>query len=103
MSEAESFGSSHNIKINVRYVDSNSDYYNNNVAVGLIGNQSLHSGVLLSAVSELTVYVVNSKPSENTSDERKKAESDNNTNNNDNTETTESKTNDEDIIKGLLE
>lgn len=103
VSEAESFGSSHNIKINVRYVDSDSDYYNNNVAVGLIGNQSLHSGVLLSAVSELTVYVVNSKPSENTSDERKIVESDNNTNKDDNTETTKSKTNDEDIIKGLLE
>ena len=58
--EAQSYGEKHNIKINIRYVDSESEFYNSSVNVGLIGNQSSHAGVLTSSVSELTVYVVNS-------------------------------------------
>ena len=95
VSEAESYGSSHNIKINVRYVDSGSEYYNNDVAVGLIGNQSVHKDVLLSTISELTVYVVNSKQTNNNVSENK---SDNNGKSNDNKEHTK----DDDIIKSLL-
>lgn len=95
VSEVESFGNSHNIKINVRYVDSGSEYYNNNVAVGLIGNQSVHKDVLLSTISELTVYVVNSKETNNNVSENK---SDNSGKSNDNKEHTK----DDDIIKNLL-
>ena len=95
VSEVESYGSSHNIKINVRYVDSGSEYYNNDVAVGLIGNQSVHKDVLLSTISELTVYVVNSKQTNNNVSENK---SDNSGKSNDNKEHTK----DDDIIKNLL-
>ncbi len=95
VSEVESFGNSHNIKINVRYVDSGSEYYNNDVAVGLIGNQSVHKDVLLSTISELTVYVVNSKQTNNNVSENK---SDNSNKSNDNKEHTK----DDDIIKNLL-
>lgn len=95
VSEVESFGSSHNIKINVRYVDSGSEYYNSDVAVGLVGNQSVHKDVLLSSVSELTVYVVNSKEINNNVSENK---SDNSSKSNDNKEQLK----DDDIIKNMI-
>lgn len=95
VSEVESFGISHNIKINVRYVDSGSEYYNSDVAVGLVGNQSVHKDVLLSSVSELTVYVVNSKETNNNVSENK---SDNSSKSNDNKEQLK----DDDIIKNMI-
>ena len=95
VSEVESFGSSHNIKINVRYVDSGSEYYNKDVAVGLVGNQSVHKDVLLSTVSELTVYVVNSKETNNNVSEDK---SDNSSKSNDNKEQLK----DDDVIKNMI-
>lgn len=95
VSEVESFGSSHNIKINVRYVDSGSEYYNKDVAVGLVGNQSVHKDVLLSTVSELTVYVVNSKETNNNVSENK---SDNSSKSNDNKEQLK----DDDVIKNMI-
>lgn len=95
VSEVESFGSSHNIKINVRYVDSGSEYYNSDVAVGLVGNQSVHKDVLLSTVSELTVYVVNSKETNNNVSENK---SDNSSKSNDNKEQLKA----DDIIKNMI-
>lgn len=95
VSEVESFGNSHNIKINVRYVDSGSEYYNSDVAVGLVGNQSVHKDVLLSSISELTVYVVNSKETNNNVSENK---SDNNSKSNDNKEQLK----DDDVIKNMI-
>lgn len=95
VSEVESFGNSHNIKINVRYVDSGSEYYNNNVAVGLIGNQSVHKDVLLSTISELTVYVVNSKETNNNVSENK-------SDNSGKSDNSKEHTKDDDIIKNLL-
>ena len=95
VSEVESFGSSHNIKINVRYVDSGSEYYNKDVAVGLVGNQSVHKDVLLSSVSEITIYVVNSKETNNNVSENK---SDNSSKSNDNKEQLK----DDDIIKNMI-
>ncbi len=56
---AKEYGQKHNIEVTVKYVDSDSDYYNEKINPGLIGNQSVHEGVLLSTVKELTVYVVN--------------------------------------------
>lgn len=95
VSEVESFGNSHNIKINVRYVDSGSEYYNKDVAVGLVGNQSVHKDVLLSSVSEITIYVVNSKETNNNVSENK---SDNSSKSNDNKEQLK----DDDIIKNMI-
>lgn len=95
VSEVESFGNIHNIKINVRYVDSGSEYYNSDVAVGLVGNQSVHKDVLLSSVSEITIYVVNSKETNNNVSENK---SDNSSKSNDNKEQLK----DDDIIKNMI-
>ena len=81
------------INLEIKYVDSGSEHYNDQVAVGLIGDQSVHKDVLLSTVSNLTVYVVNSK----------------NTNSNQNTNTTKNTENKNDnsksdaIIKGFID
>lgn len=93
ISEAQSFCNSNNINLEIKYVDSGSEHYNDQVAVGLIGDQSVHKDVLLSSVSNLTVYVVNSK----------------NTNSNQNTNTTKNTENKNDnsksdaIIKGFID
>lgn len=67
ISEAQSFCNSNNINLEIKYVDSGSEHYNDQVAVGLIGDQSVHKDVLLSTVSNLTIYVVNSKTTNNNS------------------------------------
>jgi len=95
VSETKSFANSHNITLNVKYVDSDSEFYNGNVAVGLIGSQSVHKDVLLSTVKELTVYVVNSKETNNNVSENK---SDNSSKSNDNKEQLK----DDDIIKKMI-
>ena len=93
ISEAQSFCNSNNINLEIKYVDSGSEHYNDQVAVGLIGDQSVHKDVLLSTVSNLTVYVVNSK----------------NTNSNQNSNTTKNTENKNDnsksdaIIKGFID
>lgn len=93
ISEAQSFCNSNNINLEIKYVDSGSEHYNDQVAVGLIGDPSVHKDVLLSTVSNLTVYVVNSK----------------NTNSNQNTNTTKNTENKNDnsksdaIIKGFID
>ncbi len=63
VSVAEKFCNEHGIDFHIEYVDPDSEHYNPNVAVGLIGDQSEFIGVLLSTVDELTVYVVNSRES----------------------------------------
>ena len=72
--EAKEFCNQYNISLNVKYVDPESEFYNKNVNVGLIGNQSVHKDVLISSISELTVYIVNSKVEEksnNSTDDKK--------------------------------
>lgn len=93
ISEAQSFCNSNNINLEIKYVDSGSEHYNDKVAVGIIGDQSVHKDVLLSTVSNLTVYVVNSK----------------NTNSNQNSNTTKNTENknynskSDAIIKGFID
>ena len=91
ISEAQSFCNSNNINLEIKYVDSGNDHYNNQVSVGLIGDQSIHKDVLLSTVSDLTVYVVNSKSS--TSESSTKNNEENKTDNNKS----------DAIIKGFIE
>lgn len=67
--EAQKYCNEHNIDLSIRYVDPESEYYNSEIAVGLIGNQSVHENTLLSTVNSLTIYIVNSAP-KNTSDKR---------------------------------
>jgi len=72
--EAKEFCNQYNISLNVKYVDPESEFYNGSVNVGLIGNQSVHKDVLISSISELTVYIVNSKVEEksnNSTDDNK--------------------------------
>lgn len=93
ISEAQSFCNSNNINLEIKYVDSGSEHYNDQVAVGLIGDQSVHKDVLLSTVSNLTVYVVNSK---NTN-------SNQNTNTKKNTENKNDNSKSDAIIKGFID
>lgn len=93
ISEAQSFCNSNNINLEIKYVDSGSEHYNDQVAVGLIGDQSVHKDVLLSTVSNLTVYVVNSK---NTN-------SNQNTNPTKNTENKNDNSKSDAIIKGFID
>ncbi len=60
VSVAEEYCNEHGIIFNIEYVDPDSEHYNPDVAVGLIGDQSEFIGVLTSTVDELTVYVINS-------------------------------------------
>lgn len=72
--EAKEFCNQYNISLNVKYVDPESEFYNKSVNVGLIGNQSVHKDVLINSISELTVYIVNSKVEEksnNSTDDNK--------------------------------
>lgn len=72
--DAKEFCNQYNISLNVKYVDPESEFYNKSVNVGLIGNQSVHKDVLISSISELTVYIVNSKVEEksnNSTDDKK--------------------------------
>lgn len=91
ISEAQSFCNSNNINLEIKYVDSGNEHYNDQVSVGLIGDQSIHKDVLLSTVSDLTVYVVNSKSS--TSESSTKNNEENKTDNNKS----------DAIIKGFIE
>lgn len=87
--EAKEFCNQYNISLNVKYVDPESEFYNGSVNVGLIGNQSVHKDVLVNSISELTVYIVNSKVEE---------KSNNSTDDNKNNDLKS----DEDIIKDML-
>lgn len=93
ISEAQSFCNSNNINLEIKYVDSGSEHYNDKVAVGLIGDQSVHKDVLLSTVSNLTVYVVNSK---NTNSNQNSNKTKNTENKNDNSKS-------DAIIKGFID
>lgn len=87
--EAKEFCNQYNISLNVKYVDPESEFYNKSVNVGLIGNQSVHKDVLVNSISELTVYIVNSKVEEKSN------------NSTDDNKDNDSKS-DEDIIKDML-
>ena len=81
VTDAEEFCDKNNIDLSIRYVDPGSDYYNPDIAVGLIGSQSVHENVLLSTVEELTVYIVNSEKSSgnnNNDDNKNNSSSSNN-------------------------
>lgn len=57
VTEAESWATSHNITIYKEFVNSNSSYYNSNISVGLISNQSVSDGILLNNFTEFTIYI----------------------------------------------
>ena len=92
VSVAEEFCNEHGITFNIEYVDPDSDHYNPNVAVGLIGDQSEFIGVLTSTVDELTVYVINShaatsdEPSNDDLDDSETGTNDDTSENEDNTD-----------------
>ncbi len=102
VSVAEEYCLEHGIDFNIEYVDPDSEHYNPNVAVGLIGDQSEFIGVLLSTVDNLTVYVVNSHAA--TSDEPSDTDpSDNNGESNLDDENTDDETKENNEDEGLTE
>ena len=76
--EAQNYCLNNGLNCNVKYVDEESEYYNKEVNVGLIGMQLPHENVLLNTVKDLTIYVVNSEPKDNNKDSNKKDEIDEN-------------------------
>ena len=60
VAEVKSFCASNNISLNIEYVDSGA-HYNSRVTPGLVGDQSIHTGVLLKNVTSLTIYIPNAK------------------------------------------
>ena len=56
-SEAETWANNHNIIIEKEFVNISSSNFNENVALGLIGNQSVSDGILLNNVSSFTIYI----------------------------------------------
>lgn len=105
VTDAEKFCNDNNISLSIRYVDPGSDFYNGDIAVGLIGNQSVHENVLLSTVNELIVYIVNS--ADTTSDDKPNSSSndkDNNDKDNKNNNNEDDENNEIDqIIEDFLE
>lgn len=95
--DAEEYCNEQGIMCSIEYVDPDSNHYNSNVNVGLIGDQSVPISTLVDNISEITFYVVNSRevPSEesDTSDEEE---------NNDTPEENTEETTDEDIIEDML-
>ncbi len=100
VSEAEEYCQNNNIKLKTEYIDSDHEYYNSSVGVGLIGYQSVHKDVLVSQVDELTIYIINSKK-----EETKNIDSDDDKKDNDKkseSNTSKKDKTDEDIIEDML-
>ena len=57
VSYTESWCSKNGISCDFKYVDESSEYYNNSIDDGLIVNQTIHDGELLSNISSITFYV----------------------------------------------
>ncbi len=72
--EAENYCQKEGIKCSIKYVDPESEYYNESVGVGLIGKQSPHENVLINNVDNLTLYVVNSAIKDKNKEESKTKE-----------------------------
>ena len=77
VSEIENWATNHSITLHKEFVDETSSYYNPNIAPGLISNQSISDGILLTNVSEITIYI--NSISTNPNNPTKPNEGDNNT------------------------
>lgn len=62
VSEVVEFSEKNNINLEIKQVDPGDENYNEDIGVGLVGKQSVHENVLLSTVTDLTIYVINSAP-----------------------------------------
>ncbi len=87
VSYVEEWANSHNIGIDIQFVDSLSPYYNSNILPGMVANQSINNGVLINNVSNITIYVNNSQVENNDDNNDNDIPEDNNdVENEDNTE-----------------
>ncbi len=77
VSEIENWATNHSITLHKEFVDETSSYYNPNIAPGLISNQSISDGILLTNVSKITIYI--NSISTNPNNPTKPNEGDNNT------------------------
>ena len=57
LTEVEAWGRENNITINSEYVGIDSEHYNSNVGVGIVGNQSISVGTSLVNIHNLTIYI----------------------------------------------
>ena len=57
VNEVETWATNHNIILHKEFVDETSSYYNPNIAPGLVSNQSISNGILLSSINEITIYI----------------------------------------------
>ena len=69
VSEAEAWADENNIRLDVEFADSDSEYYNPDVLPGMIAGQSISDGMIINDTNELTVYI---NSGENTIDENDK-------------------------------
>ncbi len=60
ITDAKTWAEEHNIELNMEFVDQDSPYFNPNILMGMIANQSVNNGVLINNVQELTIYINNS-------------------------------------------
>ena len=64
VSDAEKYCKEYDIELKISYVDQNSEFYNPDVLMGEICNQSIHKDSHLSTFKELTIYIKNSEQKE---------------------------------------
>ena len=57
VSEVEAWGISNNISIKVEYATESDSKYNSNVLNGLVGNQSVSAGTIITGINSITIYV----------------------------------------------
>lgn len=90
INQAEEWATAHNITLTKEFVDSTSNYYNANIAPGLISNQSYAYGLLINGLTNLTIYINDTTSTEsnnnqnnnsNNTNEDNKSEENNNQNN----------------------
>ncbi len=77
VSKAQEWARSNNIKLDIKFVDSDDGNYNSEVKAGMIANQSVSNGVLINNVTEITIYINN----ENSKDNKKPNDKDTTNNN----------------------
>lgn len=93
ITKAEEFCQSHNMSLKKQYVDVGDAHYNKDVAPGLIGDQSITIGTLVTNSGELTIYIPNASPTTNSST----------TNNNNNNSQTDANKENEEEIKDIID
>ena len=57
ITEVEKWANSHNIKVDKKYVTEGDSNYNVNVLNGLVGNQNIKAGTIITGIKSITIYI----------------------------------------------